>query len=89
MTADLGVGINWMLVVAALCAAALWIGLWNHPEALRKIAARYLARAEALDRSRDVYIRALTLWEKRLNIPARNGSDLSSKRRSGSRVFSA
>jgi len=70
MTPDVAVPINGFLVVALMAAVAAWIGIWNRPDYLRRIAARYLARAESLDRSRTVFESSLRRWQKRLHIPA-------------------
>jgi hypothetical protein len=69
MNSDLAVPINWMLAVALASVVAVLIGIWSHPSALRRIAARYLARADALDQSRSVFDRSLERWNKRLGIP--------------------
>jgi hypothetical protein len=69
MNSDIAIPVNWFLVVALVALMALWIAIWNHPATMRKMAARYLARAEALERSRDVYEKSLRRWNKQLGIP--------------------
>ena len=71
MNPDVAVPVNWFLVVVLLAITAAWIGVWNHPPVLRRIAARYLARAEALDRSRMVFENSLRSWHKKLHIEVR------------------
>ena len=62
--------INWTLAVMLLLAAAVPLVIWiRHPEALRRIAAHCLARAETVDRARAVYASSLRGWHKRLRIP--------------------
>jgi hypothetical protein len=69
VNSDLTVPINWMLVVAIGSVIAVCIALWNHPAALRRFAARYIARAEALDQSRSAFECSLQRWNKRLGVP--------------------
>jgi hypothetical protein len=76
MNPDVAVPVNWFLVVVLLGIAAAWIGVWNHPSAMRRIAARYLARAEALDRSRSVFENSLRRWHRQLRIPEANTTEL-------------
>ncbi len=71
MNPDVSVPINWFLLVVLFAIVALWIGIWSHPPILRRIAARYLARAEALEKSRLVFERSLRRWHGRLRIPER------------------
>jgi len=71
MNSDMSVPINWFMFVTLLAILALWIGIWNHPPVLRRIAARYLARAEALDKSRTIFDTSLRRWHRQLRIPER------------------
>jgi len=69
MNSDVNVPINVVLLIAIGAIIAFAIGVWNHPRELRRLAARYLARAEALDLSRSSFDRSLRRWNKRLKVP--------------------
>lgn len=61
--------INWMLLVMILFVASLCLVAWSQPGTLRKLSARCLARADALDQSHSAYEKSLRHWNKQLRIP--------------------